>query len=78
MGLGETVHEARLGEALGGVLVLGELQSEVGGLDDGTSLVGHLVGRPASIGQREGNADGPIGRGDRLCGYRKGQQQGGK
>ena len=78
MGLGETVHEARLGEALGGVLVLGELQSEVGGLDDGTSLVGHLVGRPASIGQREGNADGPIGRGDRLCGYRKRQQQGGK
>ena len=58
--------------------VNGELQSEVGGLDDGTSLVGHLVGRPASISQREGNADGSIGRGDRLCGYRKRQQQGGK
>ena len=48
-GLGETVHQVSLLHAFAGMLVLCQLQTEMGWLDDCLSLVGHLVGCPLSL-----------------------------
>ena len=39
----ETIHQVALVQTHRGMFVLGQLQSEMGGLDDGTTLIRHLV-----------------------------------
>ena len=39
----ETIHQVALVQTHRGMFVLGQLQTEMGGLDDGTTLIRHLV-----------------------------------
>ena len=61
-GLGETVHQVSLLHAFAGMLVLCQLQTEMGWLDDCLSLVGHLVSRLSLVTQGECQADITIRR----------------
>ena len=63
----ETIHQVGLLLPFAGVFVLGQFQSQVGGLDNRLVLVGHFVSGLARLGERESELHVAIGRGHGLC-----------
>ena len=71
----EAVHEVGLVHAARGMLVLDQLESEVGGQYDRTSLVGHLIDGTPLLVDIELQCDVAIGRGDGGCRHRERSEQ---